>query len=330
MKRTYPHPVHVPAGFSGAMPMTAAEIPGTLDQAQRARGPAARSPGSQQHLEHFHVRRSAEHGLKGQAAHAAVRGSLRAAQGSPRKRAVTHDAYTDIDFSREQVTKVTVCSWFQGVSEADAERSVEVSHPPNWSTAIPKFYHASLPVSFSKTAGGYVPRKDTPSGGRYDLLEYVTWDWSLQGDGGIANILRIEESRPDAARVAELIEQIVQQAREESEQEAARVPRPTGSCDSPHAITYTYKLERCIQAKLASNWDSGGLDVDQGSFTVAWLPENDTLYVSGDKALRYSYEANIVPGFTSLLNMLSPAVTGVLMRQLAYDSFVTYFEKTLT
>ena len=37
---------------------------------------------------------------------------------------------------------------------------MEVSHPPNWSTAIPKFYHASLPVTFSKTAGGYVAVRD--------------------------------------------------------------------------------------------------------------------------------------------------------------------------
>jgi hypothetical protein len=165
--------------------------------------------------------------------------------------------------------------------------------------------------------------------GEYDLLEYVTWDWSLQNDGGIANILHITERTPKEKGVEELVDRIRKAADKESPGESARVPLPSPAAYAKtRAITYKYKLVRCIQAKFASIWESGGLDVDEGSFTVAWVEENKTLYVSGDKALRYSHEADIVPGFANMLNMLAPAVTSMLMKQLAYLAFVTYLEKS--
>lgn len=241
-----------------------------------------------------------------------------------------HDSYTDIDFNDELVTKITVHSWIQGVEEVEAAACVEASHPPNWSKAIDTFYKQSLPVSWNAKAGGFVADEAVAAGGRYDLLEYVTWDWSLQNDGGIANILRIEERMPTRLEVTKLVAAIVEKAGEESPHEALLVPRPGSpeAYQTRHAITYTYRLVRCLQAKFASIWEPGGLDVDQGSFTVAWLPETHTLYVSGNKALRYSHEADIVPGFANMLNMLAPAVTSMLMKQLAYHAFVTYLENS--
>jgi len=184
-----------------------------------------------------------------------------------------HDAYTDIDFNDEFVTKITVNSWIQNVTATEADACVEMSYPPNWSKAIKTFYQQSQPVSWSQKAGGYVANDSVAKrDGQYDLLEYVTWDWSLQNDGGIANILRITESTPDGKGVEKLVKKIRDAADEETPGESARVPLPSGGAyANTRAITYRYQLVRCIQAKFASIWESGGLDVDQGSFTVAWV-----------------------------------------------------------
>ena len=325
-----PSSAHVPAGFSGTMPVAPNQIRSILDRALRQKG--ADAPAS---LRSAQLANAVAHSLRGAAQHAGLMNEMRERSqrlgGEQSMRLpLRHDAYTDIDFSDELVTKITVRSFIQGVSEKEAAACIEASHPPNWSKAIDTFYKQSLPVSWNAKAGGFVADEAVAAQGRYDLLEYVTWDWSLQNDGGIANILRIEERKPTQKDVTKLVASIVEKAGEESPHEALLVPRP-GSAEAyatSHAITYTYRLVRCLQAKFASIWEPGGLDVDQGSFTVAWLPETHTLYVSGDKALRYSHEADIVPGFANMLNMLAPAVTSMLMKQLAYHAFVMYLENS--
>jgi len=333
LRKRRPTAAYVPTGFSGTMPVAPNEIRSILDRALRQKGAGAETPGSPASVRQAQVANAAAYGFKGSGQHAGIVAELRersARLGSPssQKFPLRHDAYTDIDLNDDLVTKITVHSWIQGVSEKEAVACVDKSHPPNWSKAIDTFYKQSLPVSWNAQAGGYVADEAVANGGRYDLLEYVTWDWSLQNDGGIANILRIEERKPSPVELSKLVEAIVEKAAEESPHEALLVPRPSSEAgfETPHAITYTYRLVRCIQAKFASIWESGGLDVDQGSFTVAWLPETHTLYVSGDKALRYSHEADVVPGFANMLNMLAPAVTSMLMKQLAYHAFVTYLE----
>ena len=328
LRKRRPTAAHVPAGFSSTMPVAPNQIRTILDRALKQKG--ADAPAS---VRSAQVANAAAYGFKGSPQHAGIAADLRERSvrlvGERSQRIpLRHDAYTDIDLNDDFVTKITVHSWIQGVTEAEAAACVDKSHPPNWSKAIDTFYKQSLPVSWNAQAGGYVEDQAAAGGGRYDLLEYVTWDWSLQNDGGIANILRIEERKPTAKQLSSLVAAIVDKAREESDHEALLVPTPTSerAFETPHAITYTYRLVRCIQAKFASIWESGGLDVDQGSFTVAWLPETQTLYVSGDKALRYSHEADIVPGFANMLNMLAPAVTSMLMKQLAYHAFVTYLE----
>jgi hypothetical protein len=330
LRKRRPIAAHVPAGFAGTMPVAPNQIRTLLDRALRQKG--ADAPAS---VRSAQVANAAAYGFKGSGQHAGIAAELRERSVEllgerSRKLPLRHDAYTDIDFNEELVTKITVHSWIQGVTEAEAIACVDKSHPPNWSKAIDTFYKQSLPVSWNARAGGYVADETVKERGRYDLLEYVTWDWSLQNDGGIANILRIEERTPSSGELAELVGAIVDKAGEESAHEALLVPRPQSEegFETAHAITYTYRLVRCIQAKFASIWESGGLDVDQGSFTVAWLKDTQTLYVSGNKALRYSHEADIVPGFANMLNMLAPAVTSMLMKQLAYHAFVTYLENS--
>lgn len=328
LRKRRPTAAHVPAGFSGTMPVAPNQIRSILERALKQKG--ADAPAS---VRVARVANAAAYGFKGSEQHAGIAAELRersAELGGQRSQRLPlrHDAYTDIDFNEELVTKITVHSWIQGVTEAEAAACVDKSHPPNWSKAIDTFYKQSLPVSWNARAGGYVADETAPTRGRYDLLEYVTWDWSLQNDGGIANILRIDERKPSPGELSKLVDAIIEKAADESPHEALLVPRPGSqqAFETPHAITYTYRLVRCIQAKFASIWESGGLDVDQGSFTVAWLPETQTLYVSGNKALRYSHEADVVPGFANMLNMLAPAVTSMLMKQLAYHAFVTYLE----
>lgn len=333
MRKRAPVAAHVPAGFSGTMPVAPNQIRSILDRAFKQRSAAAGPPSTAECARRAEVESAAAHGLKRAPKHAGIMADLlesssRLAPPSTRKVALVHDAYTDIDFNDEFVTKISVNSWIQNVTATEADACVEMSYPPNWSKAIGTFYQQSQPVSWSAKAGGYVANDSVATrNGEYDLLEYVTWDWSLQNDGGIANILRIKEQTPDGKGVEKLVKKICDAADEESPGESARVPRPSAAGYAKTlAITYTYQLVRCIQAKFASIWESGGLDVDQGSFTVAWVDETKTLYVSGDKALRYSHEADIVPGFANMLNMLAPAVTSMLMKQLAYHAFVTYLE----
>ncbi|HWP07397.1 MAG TPA: hypothetical protein VNN72_16715 [Polyangiaceae bacterium] len=326
---------HVPAGFSGTMPVAPNQIRSILDRAFKQKSSSAGPPSTAERARQAEVESAAAHSLRHSAKHAGViadllENSSRLAPPSTRKVPLIHDAYTDIDFNDEFVTKITVNSWIQNVTATEADACVEMSYPPNWSKAIKTFYQQSQPVSWSQKAGGYVANDSVAKrDGQYDLLEYVTWDWSLQNDGGIANILRITESTPDGKGVEKLVKKIRDAADEETPGESARVPLPSGGAyANTRAITYRYQLVRCIQAKFASIWESGGLDVDQGSFTVAWVDETKTLYVSGDKALRYSHEADVVPGFANMLNMLAPAVTSMLMKQLAYLAFVTWLEKS--
>jgi hypothetical protein len=333
MRKRAPSSAYVPAGFSGTMPVAPNQIRSILDRAFKQKNPGAASTTGR--VRQAEVESAAAHSLKHSAKHAGVmvdllESSSRLAPPSTRKVPLVHDAYSQIDFNDELVTKITVNSWIQNVTAVEAQACVDMSYPPNWSKAIKTFYQQSQPVSWSTKAGGYVANDSVATrNGEYDLLEYVTWDWSLQNDGGIANILRIEERTPDGKGVEQLVEKIREAADDESQGESARVPLPSAAAyASTRAITYTYQLVRCIQAKFASIWESGGLDVDQGSFTVAWVEETKTLYVSGDKALRYSHEADVVPGFANMLNMLAPAVTSMLMKQLAYHAFVTYLEKS--
>jgi len=84
-----------------------------------------------------------------------------------------------------------------------------------------------------------------------------------------------------------------------------------------------------VQSMFVSSWETGGIDVDEGSYAAAFLakvPERHpgALFVYSRKALRYSQRAEIVPGFKTLLNLLAPAVTSMLMTHLGYSGIVDY------
>jgi len=225
MRKRAPYPSHVPAGFSSTMPVAPNQIRSILDRAFKQRSGGAAEPSTEVRARQAEIESAAAHSLRHSVKLAGVMADLlenssRIAPPSTRKVPLIHDAYTQIDFNEELVTKITVNSWIQNVTATEADACVEMSYPPNWSKAIKTFYQQSQPVSWSQKAGGYVANDAVATrDGEYDLLEYVTWDWSLQNDGGIANILRIKEHTPDAAGVEKLVEKIRQAADKESQGE---------------------------------------------------------------------------------------------------------------
>ncbi len=68
----------------------------------------------------------------------------------------------------------------------------------------------------------------------------------------------------------------------------------------------------------------GGLDVDEGTYSAVWV--DGELSVRAVKSIRYSERADVFPGFSALLNLLAPAVTSMLIKQLSHDSILNFVE----
>jgi hypothetical protein len=235
-----------------------------------------------------------------------------------------HTMEPDIAFDAEtSITTISVWSRFEDVSESEAETIVELSRPHNWAQAVPAFFVASDPVTFDVKSGKFEPVVRVPayvSGNRhYQLREYVEWAWTPSTHGGIVNILDIHELAPKEALLDELCDRVQQETK------TAPVLR-SGTPSLRHTVNYTYALHRCLQSKFVSNWEPGGLDVDQGHFTATWDDVSRTLFIEAVKEIRYSRQADVVPGFSSLLNLLAPAVTSMLMKHLAYEGVVHFLE----
>jgi hypothetical protein len=93
-----------------------------------------------------------------------------------------------------------------------------------------------------------------------------------------------------------------------------------------------YELGRCLQSRLLSSWELGGLDVDDGTYTGLWIPDlpdesTGTLYVEAVKKIRYSLQADVFAGFSQILNMLAPSIESTIMNQLAYESTRQFLEQ---
>ncbi|MEI9949997.1 MAG: hypothetical protein WDO74_13710 [Pseudomonadota bacterium] len=242
-------------------------------------------------------------------------------------------SHTDIDFDPDtSVTTVTASSYFPEVSTADATRVIAAADPPRWKEVVPRFFLASDPGIWNPelaTFEEYNPPKDT-SVGSYHLQERVEWNWSPQLIGGTINILEIVNK--DAAATARDPDATAQNANASSElidDVKKRVPSLqdhlltsyASSAPAPTFRHYDYRLIRCVQSKFLSSWQRGGLDVDEGYYKAAWVPQQadvGTLVIQARKAVHYSRRADVVPGLASMLNLMAPAITSLLMRNLGY------------
>ncbi len=99
-----------------------------------------------------------------------------------------------------------------------------------------------------------------------------------------------------------------------------------GAFEPAISINYSYSLVRCQQSKFVSNWELGGLDVDEGHYAAVWDRGSRSLFIEAQKRIRYSTQADVFQGFSSILNLLAPAVTSMLMKHLAYEGVLQYLE----
>ena len=70
------------------------------------------------------------------------------------------------------------------------------------------------------------------------------------------------------------------------------------------------------------------MDTDEGTYRAVWAPKNKergTLILEARKIIHYSPDADVFPGMSTLLNLLAPAVTSMLMNHLTFDGPRSYF-----
>ncbi|HET7542220.1 MAG TPA: hypothetical protein VFK05_20270 [Polyangiaceae bacterium] len=165
------------------------------------------------------------------------------------------------------------------------------AHPVRWAEAAPSFFKRSEPGTWDPAKQKFeplvgVPRLQALEGDlpQFQLLEFVEWDLQPLSKGGGLNVLEISEFKQTDTELA-----------------------------------YRYRLIHCIQTKFLASWEPGGLDVDEGHYHAKWTRSaGGTLRIEAEKRLRYAREDEVMPGFSRMLNLLNPAMTSLLMSELAF------------
>jgi len=328
VKNFHDYPIYVPHQLEGVLPLSIPKITPLLKSVPRnKRTPAFNSirNGVERQLDdcqHPHSKR--------------FRAACRRERGwSHRHRGVTH---TDIRF-RAMTTKVTVQSVFRDVPRSDADWIAAFADPPNWDHAAPTFFRRTARVKYVRGAEEYELINEPASGNglktrasngplKYRLQERVEWAWSPTLSGGMINLLDIQkESLDDSEDKAKDFVKGVLKALPKSHREKVGELELS---EEPEALAaYRYSLHDCIQSKFVASWHPGGLDVDEGCYRAVWSREKGsrgTLVLKAVKSIRYSKEAELFPGLSTLLNLLAPAVTSMLMNHLAFDGPCSFFD----
>jgi len=306
-RKYHPYPLYVPPGLGDAVPLPVRQTTRLLREARDDSEP----------FKYFCRCVELDLCKCGHPEHHAF-GSFCAHHAVSAARLDPDDTETDIAFDLEtSITRTSVWSLFRGVSESEARKITTLAEPPNWKDAASSFFKQSVPGTWDVKEGRFCRDDAVSSRDHYQLLEFVEWDWSPQAPGGMVNVLDIRKlTTPDPHGLVSLvIDKTGQQ----------NAPELHPGFEKPIALgNYTFRLSRCVQAKFVSTWETGGLDVDQGSYRAAWLRSRDqsgmgTLFIEAIKAIRYSKQADVIPGFSMVLNLLAPALTSMLMNQLAYS-----------
>jgi hypothetical protein len=230
-------------------------------------------------------------------------------------------AFDDDSFT----TDVTVSSRF-AVTAEQASTILTSALPPQWEKAAPDFFKYSAPVEYDSQSGRIEVHPENARRECYQLYEQVEWDWSETTEGGLANILTIRQNEDhDAAQYRRCLEALrggsLLLEERELDDVAAEACR-----DGWPIVEYRFELFRSLRSKFVSNWERGGLDIDEGAYVALWSPVSGHLYINTNKRLRYSARAGGIEGFSSLLNLLAPATVGMLLENLAYQGILEYLD----
>jgi hypothetical protein len=331
----HPYPIYLPPSLQNPLPPRAHELPGLMRNRRDMPG-------------YYYARGCVDRGLARCVNHPKYGSKYRAirqAMPSGRDEASVLGAEggdanpigvmaPDIDFDAdEQITTARVRSRFDGVTAEQAADIIDLSAPVNWAHAAPTFFERSIPVLFDPRSdkleldrrllardsrARLLERGEAPARSfDYKLQEFVDWAWTPSLTGGMVNVLAIEEYARDDRKLGEFVDNVVQETGTESLSEPLRPEL---------SIHYTYSLVRCQQSKFVSTWDVGGLDVDEGHLAVVWDQNSHSLFIESQKSVRYSHQADVFPGFSSVLNLLAPSVISMLMKHLAYEGVRDYLE----
>lgn len=328
-RKYHPYPLPVPDELRRALPVPLPVERLTPKLEQTSRDPA-----------HGYMCECCAHTLKKvghpQAEHFAHAKSAHAHEHPQSTPLVHSDHEVDIAFDIDtSITTVSIWSFFVGVTRPQADAIVEMADPPNWHEAVPAFFERSDPGKLDEATGKFVSNPaaaQTPKSHRYQLLEYVEWHWSPQVEGGMVNVLEIERPSRKPLTAVALVEDVLRQTHADEPYASLLAPKSDGN--APELLDqYDYRLVRSVQSMFVSSWQTGGIDVDEGSYACAWLPptskrRDGALFVYSKKALRYSQRADVLPGFKTLLNLLAPAVTSMLMTHLGYSGIVDFLTRS--
>ena len=312
--------VPLPRSFRSVLPLSVEELAPRMEQSRRR---ADHRP-----LAFESIRACLEHQLAncGHPHHERFRDACPQEAGSPYERFGLTD--TDIEFNAQTfVTQVVVRSVFKDVSRDQALDIATMADPPNWDDAAPTFFTETARVEIDASTGDFHVANPPAVGngnGRslaspspYFLYERVEWDWSPLLTGGIINLLKItpaEDSYDARSFLKDVFDKVGMENRPALGETRSEPPETL--------IAYRYELEECIQSKFVGGWEPKGLDTDEGSYRAVWLPQGDrlgTLVMRAEKSINYSSKAaELFPGLSSLLNLLAPALTSMLMNHLTF------------
>jgi hypothetical protein len=206
----------------------------------------------------------------------------------------THDPQLSFD-PDTWVTTAKEHVEFENVSEDAAESVFIRADPRQWSTAVPDFFEVTETGTW--TSAGWIRKPSpppslgpsAPTDSSFQLLEHVKWNFSPDAVGGGINVLQISGFEHEHFK----------------------------------SIAYRYRLYHCVQTKLLTTWEAGGLDVDEGSYHAEYQG-GGKMVIRASKSLRYMQQPNLPDGFSMLMNLLAPAITSMLMRQLSHDGVLAF------
>jgi hypothetical protein len=195
---------------------------------------------------------------------------------------VTKHGHWSTDFDPDRrVTSVTVSDYEFELSASSVEILVGRANPQNWAKSPGGFFLKSEPGTWS--GGRWTPGPWRPGGG--DLLEQTRWQWNEDIASEIYNILRISELT-----------------------------------ESSGGISYNYSLRECVKSNFGLTWARGGMDVDNGYYTLSStrVGRKARVKISSRKAVRYTASPATPPEFAAFVNVLASALISVLMHEFVY------------
>jgi hypothetical protein len=254
-----------------------------------------------------------------------------------------------IDFDPDSdITTVTVCSIVYGTAANEADELICRAEPRNWPLSPGNFFKSVEPGRL--VGERFQPDDSVLKHDKYQIQEHVEWNWApqLESTGSMVNVLEIEKTnaiRDDkvALGYVEKVFKAVERKNDadpvamSSETDGAATNRArempeyeTSDLTQAHRIDYTYRLVRCMRSKFLSSWVPGGLDLDDGRYVAIWCPSKDgapsAFLTTIQKRIHYSKaaEREAYPQFSQLLNLLAPAVITMLLKELAFNSTLSF------